>query len=144
MLSIDRLSPLLDAVPSFAPVLTAWRADERDYVARFPEETLTEREEAIELLSRLARHVGRQVAGGERPEEVLRLFDALERLYRGADGDLWDQLTIGFLESVIFAAEHAGGDAAALAALVAGPETEHAWCFAWRYTHVPEPPEGSG
>ncbi len=138
MLSADQIAALLDAVPSFAPGWQAWRAGHLGYVARFPEEALTERETAVELLGQLAWRVGEQVARGD-VREVPSLFAALERLYRGADEDLWNQLTIGFMESLIYTIEGNGGNAAVLTPFTAGPETEAAWRAAYDYTHRPDP-----
>lgn len=137
MLSDLQYADLLAAVPSFAPKWAARQAAHREYVERFPEEALSPRDAAVEFLGQLAWHVGEAVARGEHPEELPRLFAALERLYAGADEDLWQQLTIGFLESVIYTAERGGGDTASLAAHTAGPETAHAWRAAYEYIHPP-------
>jgi hypothetical protein len=134
VLSADQIDALLHAVPSFAPTWQAWWADHLDYAARFPEAALTERETAIELLGQLAWRIGEQVARGD-VREAPSLFAALERLYRGADEDLWNQLTIGFMESLIYTIEGNGGDAAVLTPLTAGPETGAAWRAAYEYTH---------
>ena len=137
MLSESQYAALLAAVPSFAPRWAAREADHRAYVARFPEEALSPRDAAIEFLWQLAWHVGEAVAAGAHPEELPRLFAALERLYAGADEDLWTQLTVGFLESVIYTAERGGADTSRLAAFTAGPETAHAWRAAYEYIHPP-------
>ena len=137
MLSDAQYADLLAAVPSFAPEWAARRASHREYVARFPDEALSPRDAAVEFLGQLAWHVGEAVARAPRPGEIPALFAALERLYAGADEDLWQQLTIGFLESVIYTAEREGGDTAWLAAHTAGPETAHAWRAAYEYIHPP-------
>jgi hypothetical protein len=138
MLTESQYASLLNAVPSFAPKWAASQASLREYVERFPEDTWTDHEIAVDFYSQFASHVGEQVASGDRPEEMPRLVVALEKLYESADEELWGQLTIGFLESVIFTIDRLGKDSTTLAALMVGPETRHAWRIAYEEIHPPE------
>jgi hypothetical protein len=136
--TVAHQAALLSAVPSFAPVWAAHWAAHLGYVARFPDEALSEAEAGEEFLSRLASHLGGQIARGAPAEELRWLFAALEPLYRAADEALSTALTIGFLESVIYAAEGKGGTASGVGAFTAGPETAAAWRTAYEYIHPPK------
>ena len=138
MLTAAHQAALLNAVPSFAPVWAAHWADHLAYVSRYPEAALSEAEAGQEFLGRLASHLGEQIARGTHEEELTWLFAALEPIYREAEEALWTALTIGFLESVIYAVERKGGTAAHIRELTAGPETSAAWRAAYEYIHPPE------
>jgi hypothetical protein len=136
--TVAHQATLLSAVPSFAPIWAAHWADHLGYVARFPDEALSEAQAGEEFLSRLASYLGGQIARGAPAAELGWLFAALEPIYRAADEALRTALTIGFLESVIYAAEGKGGTAAGVGAFTAGPETAAAWRTAYEYIHPPE------
>ena len=142
MLTAPALASLLDAVPSFGPRWQAWCADHAEYVARFPGDALSDAERGHEFLARLARHVGKQVASGER-HEVAGLFMALEAILADADQETWNALTVGFLESLIDAVEREGAEAAPLGEFATGPAARVAWRAAFEYIHPPEPPLSS-
>jgi hypothetical protein len=128
------LATLLDAVPSFAPEWDTWRAGHDDYVAQFPDAELTEPETGDEFLAQLASHLARRIATGD-TNEVSRVFGALEPMLEGADEATYNALTIGFLESLIYAVEREGAEAAPLGAFAVGRASHEAWSFAFRYTH---------
>ena len=136
MLSESQEAALLNAVPSFEPCWRAWRADQAEYVARFPEAALTPAAYAHEFLSQLAHHLADRVAAGELGEAEW-LFAALEGVYAEAGVELEAALTVGFLESLIYAVERRGGDAAALGRFARGPETLRGWRAAYGYTYPP-------
>jgi hypothetical protein len=107
-----------------------------EYVARFPEEKLSDAEIAREFLTELAWHLAKRIATGER-HEAAWLFAALEPILLDADQDSWNALTVGFLESLIYSVEREGVDAAQLGDLATGPAGGQAWRAAFEYIHPP-------
>jgi hypothetical protein len=136
VLSESDQSTLLNAVPSFQPFWDHWLADQADYVSRFPEEALSPADQAHEFFSTLASHLGARIAAGDLAETEW-LFAALERIYNDADEALITQLTVGFLESLIFSVEYSGGDAAILHHVQKGPAGAWGWRTAFEYMHPP-------
>ncbi len=134
MITAADRAPLLEAVPSFAATWAAWCADHAAYVARFPEEALSEADLGHEFLSALAQHLGARVSVGEH-HEVSSLFASLEPILAAADAETRDALTIGFLESLIYAVDR--GDAARLGGLALGPAVGAAWRAAFEYIYPP-------
>lgn len=136
MLASSDLAVLLNAVPSFESRWKAWCVDQAGYVARFPEEKLSDAEVAHEFLTELAWHLAKRIATGER-HEVGWLFAALEPILVDADQNSWNALTVGFLEDLIYSVEHEGVDAALLGDLATGPASHEAWQAAFEYIHPP-------
>ena len=136
MLSERDQSALLNAVPSFQPVWHKWLADQADYVSRFPEEALSPDDLTHELFSELASHVGARVAAGDLGE-LEWLFAALEHIYNGAEEKLITQLTVGFLESLIYSIEYSGGDPRIVHHVQKGPAGSWGWRTAFEYIHPP-------
>jgi hypothetical protein len=134
VLSESAQSALLNAVPSFQPVWQQWLADQADYVARFPEELLSEADQTREFFTNLASHLGERVAAGDLVEAEW-LFAALERIYADADDELIAQLTVGFLESLIYSIEYSGGSADVLHHVQKGPASAWGWRTAFEYIH---------
>jgi len=126
----------LNAVPSFQPVWQHWLADQADYVSRFPEEALSPDDQTHEFFSTLATHLGARVAAGDLGEAEW-LFAALEHIYNGAEEALITQLTVGFLESLIFSIEYSGGDPRILHHVRKGPAGSWGWRTAFEYMHPP-------
>lgn len=127
------LTDLLNAVPSFKE---QWRAsEERDaeYARKYPEEAQTPEERVNDFLGQLAYHLGRRVAAGEL-REVERLAAALERLYARSSEEEAVVFTIGFLESLVYGTEYAGGDPSTISPVMTGPRTRWRWRQAFAYT----------
>jgi len=137
VLSESQQAALLNAVPSFESVWRHWLEEQAEYVQRFPDEALSPLELSREFLWQLDRHLGKRIAAGDTGETDW-LFAALEPIYRTADSDLWADLTVGFLESLIYAIEYNGGDASLLHPIQKGPAVESAWRAAFAYIHSTE------
>ena len=90
----------------------------------------------IGLESELAHHVAK-TAAWEHPEELADMFDEMERLYEQAeitdDTELEGQLTVGFLETLLHAAEKHGLDFRKLASAMKGERTRDGWEAALAY-----------
>jgi hypothetical protein len=134
VLSESARAALLNAVPSFESPWRDWLRDQSEYVARYPDAALAADEETREFLSHLATHLGKRVAGGELSEAEW-LFAALERVYAVANEALKTELTIGFLEDLIYAIEEASGDAGVLHGVAKGPQAAQGWRNAFGYIH---------
>jgi hypothetical protein len=136
VLSESDQAALLNAVPSFQAAWQQWLADQADYVSRFPEEALSPADQTREFFSNLASHLGARVAAGDLAEAEW-LFAALERTYNDADDELIAQLTVGFLESLIYSIEYSGGNADILHHVQKGPASAWGWRTAFEYIHPP-------
>ena len=134
MLTSIQEEALLNAVPSFGRRWADSVRDQADYESRYPEEAQTPRERTHAFLFALSHHLGPQVARGEL-RETEWLFAALEPVYRVADEELENELTIGFLEGLIYVIEGAGANAAVLHSVSKGELTEQGWQAAYRYIH---------
>ena len=134
MLTRRQEESLLNAVPSFVPRWSKWERDQSEYESRYPDAALTPEERTHEFFFDLSHHLGAQVARGEL-REAEWLFAALEPIYEGADDELENALTIGFLEGLIYVIEGANADAFVLAGLRKGEHTEEGWRAAYRYIH---------
>jgi len=126
------ITRLLDAVPSFREPWRKAQASQAKYAAEFPDGAQTPEERVNAFLGRLAYHVGERVAAG-RLDEVESLGVALESVYSGIPEQVAHELTIGFLESLVYGTEYAGGDASKIAPFMTGSHTRWRWRQAYGY-----------
>jgi TonB family protein len=103
------IAELLEAVPSFQESWREAEAWEAKYVADFPDDTQSPEERVEAFLGQLASHLGRSVANDEL-HEVEWLGAPLEKVYSRLPENVAVELTVSFLESLIYGIEYAGGD----------------------------------
>ncbi len=123
MLTESDFAPLLQAVPSYAP---QWARDREDA----PPESI-----AFEITMWLAVHLADRLAAGDETE-LGAFFEALDRLYRMDNPEMDDQLTVGLLESFIYAAERRGVNLSRISTHITGSEALAGWEAAYAYTHA--------
>jgi hypothetical protein len=132
-ISDSDISQLLEAVPSFQE---SWRKSEDSearYAAEYPDDAQSPEERANAFLGDLAYHVGRSVAKDEL-HEVEWLGAALEKIYSRLSEDAAVELTVCFLESLVYGTEYAGGDASKVTPFMIGPHSRWRWHRAYGYT----------
>jgi len=134
VLSKAHEADLLDAVPSFKERWRLWLADQAEYEQNYPDAVMTSAERTSEFLFQLAHHLGPTIARGDLAE-AQAVFAALEPVYAMADEALVNALTIGFLESVIYAIQGTGGEAAVLHEVPKPARSEREWQTAFGYLH---------
>jgi hypothetical protein len=128
-LTEDDFAPLLNAVPSYEPIWAQRRAE------------VSEDRRVFELLFGLSTHLAGRAAAGDFGE-FRWMFAAVDRLYRTGNGEMDDQLTVGFLEGLIYGAAAEAVDPVRIAEHIAGSEAQKGWDAAYTYTHPPQTPRG--
>lgn len=139
MLSTTQRATVTAAVPSFAPRWSAWLEDQRDYVARFPEEALSAEDESRNFLWELGAHLADRFIRTGADDELAAMFAAFEPMLASADAALVSEVTLSLFEQIILSIDLAGKSAASIGDRVAGPETARAWEAAWKWMHPQAP-----
>jgi len=124
MLTENDFAPLLNAVPSYAPVWDELKQGVRpELVAR-------------EFCLWLADHVAERAAKGDF-SQLDWLFAAVDQMLRTANEKLSNALVEGFLEDIIHFADIHGVDLSRIAVHINGNEVRPAWEAAYAYTKGP-------